>query len=624
MIKYIEFDSIDETGEHIVPVNSLYELNKVASGTYSQELMKVIQNMKRREDRYYVVVNALGSYEVWGSNRNGDAFPEEGLTHLSLRNDMGTSNDYGFKTFEYYAKWFKNHVNKPTSPSFGEVVYAHWNPVLHRIELIVAIDRAKDSKTIEALDNGELVSVSMGTKVPHDFCSICGNKAKTRKQYCKHARDHLGEIVTPEMARTWSRELGKKIVPGMQVFVWNHKPRFFDISEVFIGADRTAFVLGKAASKATKARSSLDVPEAWGITDEDIDKIAVVRKSGEIDKQIGGALGPNDIDGTVSKDPYIAIPKSVEDKVKNSIDAEPMLPKDFLNGIARTRSIPSILSTMLGMGIFPKPVEVQRIVLINIGKGDLADQLDNNNEVFDYTKSDDTAEMPDSLFDDSLSRLLVPYMAERSACPHYLLPRMEYVEKKATLEKRAYYSSTMGNDYWIDPNPKIGIPQRSLISPSAAAMAGIAAIYAGLKAKSMGINAQDMARIFMHKPWLAAIIGGGVMYSIYNAMDKTNVLAPASSFANRLQDTNFTGHVKSAGNAAVGEKIMSSVGKGLIAAGIAFPSAYFANAAQQKSYATKGVPLFPINRFDPKATSIAAGATVGLTPLILRAIKGRK
>ena len=95
MIKYIEYDSIDETGKHIIPVNNLYHMNKTAAGGYSPELMKIILNMKRDPALYYVVVNALGSHEIWGSNRNGDGFPAAGLSHKSLRTDMGTQNDYG-------------------------------------------------------------------------------------------------------------------------------------------------------------------------------------------------------------------------------------------------------------------------------------------------------------------------------------------------------------------------------------------------------------------------------------------------------------------------------------------------------------------------------------------------
>ena len=47
------------------------------------------------------------------------------------------------------------------------------------------------------------------------------------------------------------KEMPGKILPdGRKVFVYNHYPRFFDISFVFIGADRTSFVLEKIASGA--------------------------------------------------------------------------------------------------------------------------------------------------------------------------------------------------------------------------------------------------------------------------------------------------------------------------------------------------------------------------------------
>ena len=51
MIKYITYDSIDDTGRHIIPINSLYDLNKTAASNYSPEVMKIISGMKRRNDR---------------------------------------------------------------------------------------------------------------------------------------------------------------------------------------------------------------------------------------------------------------------------------------------------------------------------------------------------------------------------------------------------------------------------------------------------------------------------------------------------------------------------------------------------------------------------------------------
>jgi hypothetical protein len=93
-------------------------------------------------------------------------------------------------------------------------------------------------------------------KVPYDVCSICQHKSKTPKDYCDHARTMMNKIL-PD---------------GRKVFVYNPQPKFFDISFVFIGADKTAKVMAKLASKGTQVcmgefcvtpRLSADVGETF-------------------------------------------------------------------------------------------------------------------------------------------------------------------------------------------------------------------------------------------------------------------------------------------------------------------------------------------------------------------------
>jgi len=68
--------------------------------------------------------------------------------------------------------------------------------------------------------------------VPFDICSVCGNEAKTRANYCEHLKyNKLG--ITKE---------------GHQVYAINDKPHFHDISKVRVPADRIAFALAKVAS----------------------------------------------------------------------------------------------------------------------------------------------------------------------------------------------------------------------------------------------------------------------------------------------------------------------------------------------------------------------------------------
>lgn len=68
-------------------------------------------------------------------------------------------------------------------------------------------------------------------KIPYDVCTICGNKAPTRKEYCDHLKYEMGRIY-PD---------------GKQAAALNPSPRFFDSSWVIRPADRTGHMLKKVA-----------------------------------------------------------------------------------------------------------------------------------------------------------------------------------------------------------------------------------------------------------------------------------------------------------------------------------------------------------------------------------------
>lgn len=562
----------------------MYQLNKTASGSYSPELMKIILNMQRSPKRFYVVVNALGSDEAWGSNRNGDGFPAAGLSHKSLRTDMGTLEDYGFKTFEYYAKLFKHHMNKSTHPSFGEVIYSHWNPILQRVELIVAIDVESGKDIIEAIENDTLVSVSMGAKVKTDRCSICGNQSPTREKYCFHLKNHMNEIVNSDLAKRWSIETGKRILPGTRVYAINDRPRFFDISKVHIGADSTSYILGKAAS--LKSALSVDIAETYGVTDAMIDKLAQVGKHGEMDKNVGSES--SDIDGTVVKaDPIVAVAKKVDEKIQDTIAREPEIPNDTLDSISKL-PLKTIFSTMLGLGIVPKPEEVQRIIIVKIGRKDIADELDREHEIFDY--NDDSEPMDIDLsegdFSDALGKALIPILSQRSCFPTFLEPRINQV-----MDKSANYGSIKDKNSWIDFAGR-EVKERKISPVMLTALGGLAALYSGLKLKSMGYGMQNLAKLFVEKPWLRSLIGTGAIWGVVNAMNKmtdegSTSSIPASNYADALQNTNFSGHLIKSASFDTADKMRK------LADTIVLPGAYIANAVRQKAVYREGKSIFP-------------------------------
>jgi len=190
MIKYVEFTRYDEYGEHITPIKSLRSLEKTASARkYSSAIMAYVDALQKRDDKYYVVMNAVGSFEYWGMNSNGDIFPDESLSHMSLPSDANGPEDYGFKTFEYYAKFYKHHVNKDPKNSFGEVLFAHWNSETHRVELVVAIDIFKSKDTVEKLDKGDDIGVSMGCFTDPNYPIL------TNKGYIPISSIKVGDVV---------------------------------------------------------------------------------------------------------------------------------------------------------------------------------------------------------------------------------------------------------------------------------------------------------------------------------------------------------------------------------------------------------------------------------------------
>ena len=82
----------------------------------------------------------------------------------------------------------------------GRVILSCYNPIMHRVEFVLEIDRAKAAQEghtglVDSLDNGGNPAVSMGCRVKYDVCSICGNKSKTRGGLLHTHKEHDGKIL---------------------------------------------------------------------------------------------------------------------------------------------------------------------------------------------------------------------------------------------------------------------------------------------------------------------------------------------------------------------------------------------------------------------------------------------
>src|SRR3990172_4478348 len=218
------------------PVEPLFghggSMDKVASSlAHVPALQSFINNAKPEEGWYPLLIHALGTDEVWGPNRKADSFLLEDLV------PMDKSAAWGFKSFEKKAQGYVHHRNSPDRWT-GRVLLSAYSTPMGRVELIAKfnLQRLRDEGApyfADALEQGELPAVSMGTRVPHDSCSICGNKATNVLQYCDHLKNHRLEIL-PD---------------GRRVRMFNKYPVFHDISLVSSPADRAARVLMKVAEE---------------------------------------------------------------------------------------------------------------------------------------------------------------------------------------------------------------------------------------------------------------------------------------------------------------------------------------------------------------------------------------
>lgn len=225
-----------------------------------EELREYIRTLKPQKDSTYVLVNAMGDGEHYGDNINGDFFPYEELVHTDEefrklavhdwtgRRDKAAKLGWGFTTF-YHAHVFKHHINKDPAKAYGTIDWAGWNTKMRRVELVTRLDHAwckerGGEDILEKAHRNDFQDVSMGCKVPYDVCSICSHKAKTTPlEYCAHIRER----------RTNRDPRGD----GTRPYMINIRPRFFDLSYVFIGADKTARSLMKIAMAGLEAETQI-------------------------------------------------------------------------------------------------------------------------------------------------------------------------------------------------------------------------------------------------------------------------------------------------------------------------------------------------------------------------------
>ena len=481
MIKFTQFDLHDSNGTHI----QFYNNDLIKTAEYSGELKSRLNQLEKKANKTYVLVNAMGAGEFYGSNRNGDYFP-----------DIALERDH--KTFEKLGHAYKHHKNKNPEESFGQVKIAVFNPDMHRVELVIELDNERAKEILERIEHGEYPAVSMGTKVPFDVCSVCGHKSKRIPDYCDHLKYEMNMIL-PD---------------GRKVYAINDTDlKFFDISFIRIPADRTASVLAKVAS--------IKPAEPAAVFAERVLKAAGIKES-TLNKIIDGNIE------AVDSDPKRLI-----------YDSQMDMPKDELKKILADHSLKEVLATFLGMRIIPKPIEFQQIVLTKMGQTKLAES---NELMMDL---DEEGEIPQDLSLDNFNDEL----ALKIACwaPGMSLTKPQVIRR--VLVKRAAMSPLAITINPPMHAPVVTEPQSSTFSTTKnplVPLLGMGALYIGYNAlmNNMGLGgaiegAGQFEKFLLGKPWLIPIVLGAAALGTTAVQDtlfkKTATATPfRSNFLKRM------------------------------------------------------------------------------------------
>lgn len=469
MLKVSTFLSESDYGLSAVPLfgpaDSTFE--KVASAHLLPEVLRYISTLRPRNDSQYVLVNALGAGEFYGSNINGDHFPEAALIHRPdswsgdplLDSPLAKNWSYGFPTF-YNAHPFAHHRNKDPARAYGEVELATWNDAMKRVELVVRVDLDKCQmnggvSVWDKLKDGQFPDVSMGSKVPFDTCCICLDWALYREalsQYRPRIHKHPGMAVLEFHRKLKAKngigirglsitrkdycehaaKLMNRILPdGRKVFVYNDFPRFFDISFVFIGADRTA----KVMVFIQRAGQRFVVPSALAAEKMNISEPqpAGVKVASVQDDLLKSAFlkSAKDKQGAIEKD---VVPSQFAGKaIPVLTKREPDIPPETMSALSAV-PLQKALATLTGLGIVLRPREFGQLCPMGgMGPG-MGHGMGHGMGRGMHHAAFSTPSFGVDDFMPALARLLLPLMLMRSALGPYVERRVVIVSSSSPKE----------------------------------------------------------------------------------------------------------------------------------------------------------------------------------------------
>lgn len=431
------------------------------------EIEDFTSRLKPDSKYMYALVNAMGYSEFFGPNSNTDWYGYNehldfnGLLHdpdkCSEHGDFtGWKTDpvvqarlakmwpFGYPSF-YGATVYAHHKNdNPATLGFGDVIYAAKNDAMKRIELVERIDvdlavKRGHSAFLDRIARGDRVDVSMGCKVPFDLCSICTDWAAVKRAWKnydpkKHSSPGIAILIyhrtikpirglavtKPDYCSHMTEQRGQILPDGRKVFVYNDFCKFFDISKVWVGADRTARVMwylpadqGAGGKKHLKSLSEIMSKEASMSKVASIETPSEPSSKAAMDKEVTGGLAR---------------------KIELCANSEMDLPFGPLANFSKEFGVRTLLSTLGGLGIVAKPQEFHIIIGVHSPLHGMISKMAMEKHMTFKTSlpgNDTQYDVDPSLFSLKLASQLLEYVPARSSLAPHLHVRLETMSKVA-------------------------------------------------------------------------------------------------------------------------------------------------------------------------------------------------
>jgi hypothetical protein len=446
--KVIQIEDRFPTGEATVsPVllwgpsgKPLIERVKTAS-----EASDYVASVVPRPGMTIVLVLAVSAYERFDLNRNGDGFPEHPYKQ-GLRPTCGCCEPlpggwiqeeetlpHHYRSFEEHGRLYLHHANNDPAKSVGDVLKAFWNQGMHRVELLVGVRNSLAPDVVARIADGEYPACSMGCRILFDCCTICGHRARTRKDYCDHLKRQMRQVMPS----------------GIRAGALNPSPRFFDLSFVVRPADQAGWMLKKVAY-TYDLRSSAEDGEYLDAVEE---KRSALRKVADIDKVVRGI--PVDAKSTPLSPVELHNVEQFRDHLMPAVVGAMPVMDDQTIGALAAHPVAKVLSTLSAAGVILTTPEFLKLLVAQLAPGtpvsdealDAAVALQGH--VFDlFARHPQMLDqlMSTGLFDVS-AKNVDPVIAEKAE---------EYLEKRSTLSdylQRALVPPEIRPEepHWSDP-----------------------------------------------------------------------------------------------------------------------------------------------------------------------------